>query len=156
MTMILTLILRDARREDVPALVRMLADDDLGRSRDRFEEPLPAAYYDAYDEIAADPNNRLLVAEIDGEIVGTMQLSFLRMLSRKGSMRAEVEAVRVASRLRGKGLGRQMMAQAIEMARARGCVMMQLASNKSRTAAHRFYEQLGFVASHVGMKLALH
>lgn len=155
MTMTLTMILRDARREDVPAIVRMLADDDLGRGREQLAEPLPQAYYDAFDEIAGDPNNRLLVAEFDGEIVGTMQLSFLRILSRQGSTRAEVESVRVASHLRGKGLGRQMMAQAIEMARARGCVAMQLASSNSRIDAHRFYEQLGFVASHVGMKLAL-
>ena len=88
----MTMILRDARRDDVPAIVGMLADDDLGRARDRLEDPLPQAYYDAYDEIAADPNNRLLVAEIDGEIVGTMQLSFLRMLGRQGSTRAEVES----------------------------------------------------------------
>ena len=152
----MTMILRDARRDDVPAIVAMLADDELGATRDRVEDPLQQAYYDAYDEIAGDPNNRLLVAEMDGEIVGTMQLSFLRMLSRKGSISAEVEAVRVASHLRGRGVGRQMMALAIEMARARGCVMMQLASNNSRVDAHRFYEQLGFVASHVGMKLALH
>jgi GNAT superfamily N-acetyltransferase len=152
----MTMILRDARREDVPLIVRMLADDELGAARDKFVDPLPKAYYDAFEEITADPNNRLLVAEIGGEIVGTMQLSFLRMLSRQGSTRAEVEAVRVAGHLRGKGIGRQMMAQAIDMARARGCVMMQLASNNSRVDAHRFYEQLGFVASHVGMKLALH
>jgi GNAT superfamily N-acetyltransferase len=153
--MTLTMILRDARRDDVPAIVRMLADDDLGRSRERLEDPLPQDYYDAYDEIAGDPNNRLLVAEVDGEIVGTMQLSFLRMLSRQGSTRAEVESVRVASHLRGKGVGRQMMALAIDMARTRGCVTMQLASSNSRVDAHRFYEQLGFVASHVGMKLGL-
>jgi GNAT superfamily N-acetyltransferase len=152
----MTMILRDARRDDIPAIVRMLADDELGAARDQVVDPLPQAYYDAFDEIAADPNNRLLVAEIDGEIVGTMQLSFLRMLGRQGATRAEVEAVRVASHLRGTGLGRQMMALAIEIARARGCVQMQLASNKSRVDAHRFYEQLGFVASHVGMKLALH
>ncbi len=151
----MAMILRDARRDDVPTIVRMLADDELGRGREQLEDPLPQAYYDAYEEIAADPNNRLLVAEIDGEIVGTMQLSFLRMLSRKGSMRAEVEAVRIASHLRGKGIGRQMMVLAIDIARARGCVLMQLASNNSRVAAHRFYAQLGFVASHVGMKLAL-
>src|SRR5258707_13934753 len=152
----MTMILRDARRDDLPAIVGMLADDHLGRGRDRVEDPLPQAYYDAYEEIAADPNNRLLVAEIDSEIVGTMQLTFQCGLSSRGAKRAEVEAVRVASHLRGKGIGREMMAQAIAIARARGCAAMQLASNKSRVDAHRFYEQLGFVASHVGMKLALH
>lgn len=152
----MAMILRDARRDDVPAIVAMLADDDLGRGRDRVEDPLPAVYYEAYEEIAADPKSRLLVAELDGEIVGTMQLTFLRGLSRRGAKRADIEAVRVAGRLRGKGIGRQMMAQAIEIAKARGCVMMQLSSHKTRVDAHRFYEQLGFAASHVGMKFALH
>jgi GNAT superfamily N-acetyltransferase len=152
----MTLILRDARDDDIPAIVRMLADDALGAARERVEDPLPKGYYDAHRAIAADPNNRLLVAERGGEIVGTLQLSFLRVLARQGAIRAEIEAVRVASHLRGQGLGREMMVLAIEMARERGCVMMQLASNNSRTDAHRFYEQLGFVASHVGMKLALH
>lgn len=152
----MAMVLRDARRDDVPAIVAMLADDDLGRGRDRVEDPLPAVYYEAYEQIAADPNSRLLVADLDGEVVGTMQLTFLRGLSRRGAKRADIEAVRVASHLRGKGIGRQMMAQVIEIARAHGCVMMQLASHKTRLDAHRFYEQLGFAASHVGMKLALH
>src|SRR5882724_7186559 len=150
------MILRDARREDVPAVVRMLADDALGAARERLEDPLPQPYYDAYEAIARDPNNRLLVAEVDGEVVGTLQLSFLRHISRQGSLRAEIESVRVVGHRRGTGLGRHMIAQAIEIARARGCVMVQLASDVSRTAARRFYERLGFVASHVGMKLALH
>jgi GNAT superfamily N-acetyltransferase len=151
----MTLTLRDARRDEVPTIVRMLADDELGGARDRVEDPLPQAYYDAYEEIERDPNNRLLVAEIDGEIVGTMQLTFLPGLSRRGARHAQVEAVRVASHRRGKGIGQQMMAQAIEIARARGCGIMQLSSHKSRVDAHRFYEQLGFAASHVGMKLPL-
>ena len=151
----LTMILRDARRDDVPAIVAMLADDELGATRDKIVDPLPQAYYDAYDEIAADPNNQLLIAEMDGEIVGTMQLTVLPGLSHRGARHAQIEAVRVASHLRGKGMGRQMMALAIEIARARGCGIMQLSSHKTRMDAHRFYEQLGFVASHVGMKLSL-
>jgi ribosomal protein S18 acetylase RimI-like enzyme len=150
------MILRDARRDDVPAIVRMLADDALGAARERLEDPLPQAYYDAYEAIAGDPSNRLLVAEVDGEVVGTLQLSFLRHISRQGSTRAEIESVRVAGHRRGTGLGREMIGQAIEIARARGCAMVQLASDVSRTDARRFYERLGFVASHVGMKLALH
>lgn len=147
--------LRDARREEVPAIAAMLADDVLGGSRERIEDPLPAAYYAAYEAIAASPANRLLVAELDGEIVGTLQLTFVPGLSRVGAERAQIEAVRIVAHRRGSGLGRQMIAAAIELARARGCTLVELSSSRSRTDAHRFYQGLGFVASHVGMKLTL-
>jgi GNAT superfamily N-acetyltransferase len=147
------LILRDARRDEVPLIIRMLADDALGAARERLEEP--QIYLDAFDRLAADPNNRLLVAEQDGEIVGTLQLTFLHGLSRQGATRALIEAVRVNAPWRGKGVGRRMIEAAIDMARAQGCAMVQLTTDKSRKDAHRFYESLGFVASHEGMKLAL-
>ena len=149
------LILRDARREDVPAIVRMLVDDPLGSTRERYAEPLPQAYYDAFDATAGDPNNRHLIAEVDGKIVGTLHLLFIRGIARMGATRAQIEAVRVAAGERGEGIGRKMIEAAIEMARERGCVLVQLTTDKTRKDAHRFYESLGFVASHEGMKLSL-
>ena len=149
------LVLRDAKRGEVAAIVKMLADDELGRTREEIGDPLPAAYYEAYEELARDPNNRLLVAEIGGEIVGTLQLTFIRGLSRKAARRAQIEAVRVAGPHRGTGLGEQMIRLAIEIARNAGCSIVQLTTDKRRKDAHRFYERLGFVASHEGMKLSL-
>lgn len=149
------IVLRDARRDEVPVIVRLLADDHLGAGREVTAEPLPEGYYDAFEWITADPNNRLLVAERDGEIVGTLQITFVRGLSRIGAWLMLIEAVRVASHLRGQGLGRHIIARAIELARARGCRSVELASHHSRADAQRFYEQLGFTRSHVGMKLAL-
>jgi GNAT superfamily N-acetyltransferase len=147
--------LRDARREDVPAIVRMLADDTLGASREVTIEPLPNAYYVAFDALARDPNNRLLIAERDGETVGTLQITFIVGISRRGAKRALIEAVRVAAPYRGKGFGEEIIRAAIDIARQNGCAMMQLTTDKSRKDAHRFYERLGFVASHEGMKLML-
>ena len=153
--MSMDITLRDARREDVPAIVAMLADDALGAAREVMTEPLPASYYAAFDALARDPNNRLLIAEINGEIVGTLQITFIHGLSRQGAKRALIEAVRVASLHRGKGFGEQIIREAVEMARREGCAMVQLTTDKSRKDAHRFYERLGFVASHEGMKLTL-
>ena len=150
-----TLVLRNAKRGDVAAIVKMLADDELGRTREEISDPLPAAYYEGYEEITRDPNNRLLIAEIDGAIVGTLQLTFIRGLSRKAARRAQIEAVRVAGPQRGTGLGEQMIRGAIEIARKAGCSIVQLTTDKRRKDAHRFYERLGFVASHEGMKLSL-
>jgi GNAT superfamily N-acetyltransferase len=146
---------RPARRTDVPIIVRMLAEDELGAQRERFETPLPLAYYAAFETIQADPNQELIVAELDGEVIGTLQLMYLPSLSYQGGTRAQVESVRVAQGLRGKGIGAEMMKWAIERARQRGCHMMQLTSHKSRTDAHRFYEKLGFTKSHIGMKINL-
>jgi GNAT superfamily N-acetyltransferase len=149
------LTLRDATRADVPAIVHMLADDELGRGREVLSDPLPASYYAAFDALAADPNNRLMIAEQDGAIVGTFQLTFIAGLSRQGARRALIEAVRIARAQRGTGLGAQMIRAAIDIARKEGCTVMQLTTDKRRKDAHRFYERLGFVASHEGMKLDL-
>jgi ribosomal protein S18 acetylase RimI-like enzyme len=127
--------LRAARREDLPALVRLLADDVLGASRERASDPLPEAYGKAFDAIERDPNNELVVAEMNGKVAGMLQLTFIPGISRQGSWRALIEAVRVESTLRSAGLGRKLIALAIERARARGCRMVQLTSDKSRVEA---------------------
>jgi GNAT superfamily N-acetyltransferase len=149
-------VLRSATSADVAALVDLIAADQLGATRDgvRDETDL-AAYTAAFDNIDADPAHLLVVAELAGEVVGTMQLSFLPGLARRGALRAQIEAVRVAQSQRGSGLGAAMMGWAIDEARRRGCALVQLTSDKSRTDAHRFYARLGFVATHEGMKLAL-
>jgi ribosomal protein S18 acetylase RimI-like enzyme len=162
--------LREARKPDVPALVALIAADQLGAMRDGVRDDADlAAYEQAFAAIDADPAHILLVAEITGgsggrpradstatgEVVGTMQLSFLPGLARRGALRAQIEAVRVAESTRGSGLGAAMMTWAIEESRRRGCALVQLTSDKSRADAHRFYERLGFVASHEGMKLKL-
>ena len=149
------LTLRPARRGDVRAIVAMLADDALGGTREDVSEPLPQAYCDAFAEMARDPNNRLLIAEMDGAVVGTLQMTFIRGLSRQGMRRALIEAVRVAASHRGTGIGARIVRAAIDLARAEGCGMVQLTTDKSRKDAHRFYERLGFTASHEGMKLML-
>jgi GNAT superfamily N-acetyltransferase len=146
---------RPARQADVPVIVQMLVEDELGAQRERFETPLPQAYYSAFEAIQADPNQELIVAELEGEVIGTLQLMYLPSLSYQGGTRAQVESVRVAQGLRGKGIGAEMMKWAIERARQHGCHMMQLTSHKSRTDAHRFYEKLGFTKSHIGMKINL-
>lgn len=148
----LVVIFRDARREDVPAIVALLADDHLGAGR---ETGLDDAYWQAFEQIAADPRNRLVVAEADGQVVGTLQLTLLPGLSRHGMLRAQIEAVRVAAQQRGQGLGHAMIEWAIGQARERGCGLVQLTSDKRRLDAVRFYESLGFTASHEGLKLPL-
>ena len=146
---------RLATRRDVPAIVRLLAEDNLGAQRERFETPLPAPYYAAFETIDADPNNELIVAHANGEIIGTLQLMFLPHLSHQGGMRAQVSSVRVAEQFRGQGIGTDMMKWVLERARERGCLLMQLTSSKSRTDAHRFYEKLGFEKTNIGMKIKL-
>ena len=149
------MIVRDAKREDVPAIVAMLADDALGRARERLEDPLPQPYWDAFAAIEADANNRVLVAEIDGAVAACLQLTFIPGLSRLGAERAQIESVRVASAHRGAGLGRRLIEAAIAEARRHGATIVQLTTDKTRADARRFYEGLGFVASHEGMKLSL-
>jgi len=146
---------RTATIEDLPDIVRMLADDFLGKQRERLENPLPESYLKAFRELHADSNNELIVAELDGSIVGTLQLTVTPSLSYQGSKRSSVESVRVDDKFRGQGIGRQMMLWAIERAKEKGCVSMHLTSHGDRKDAHRFYENLGFAASHVGMKLVL-
>lgn len=147
--------IRAAVFDDLLSIIRMLADDFLGQQRERLEDPLPECYIKAFREIDADPNNELIVAELDGEIIGTLQLIFTPSLSHRGSKRCTVESVRVDRELRGRGVGREMMLWAIEHAKNKGCVSMQLTTHNDRTDAHRFYESLGFSKSHVGMKLKL-
>jgi GNAT superfamily N-acetyltransferase len=149
------LLIRDAGLMDLPTIVAMLADDDKGRVRETIGERLDAGYGMAFAAIDTDPNQRLLVAELDGAIVGTLQLSFLPGLSFRGAWRGQIEAVRIASRLRGQGLGGEMILWAIERCRERGCRMVQLTTHASRERAHAFYERLGFERSHIGMKLHL-
>ena len=146
--------IRDAREGDVPSIVSLYADDSLGQARERAVEPLPASYWTAFEAIRTDPRHRLVVID-DGEIAATLQLSFLPHLVRAGTERAQVEAVRVASHRRGAGLGRALLAWAVQEARQRGCGVVQLTTDASRPDAHRVYEGLGFSATHIGMKLAL-
>lgn len=149
------LTVRQATRADLPTIIRLLFDDSLGRAREEYRVPLPDGYVQAFERIDADPRIELVVAELDGDVVGTLQLMFLPHLSHGGGTRAQVEAVRIDSRHRGSGLGTQFMRWAIERARDEDCSVVQLTTNVARTDAHRFYERLGFVPSHVGMKLDL-
>lgn len=146
---------RRATVDDVPAIVQMLADDALGATRERAESPLPQSYYDAFEAINRDPNIELIVADAGGAVIGTVQLTYLPGLSRQGMWRALIEAVRVVSSERGKGIGAAMIQETIARARARGCGLVQLTSDRSREDAQRFYERLGFKRTHVGMKLSL-
>jgi 8-oxo-dGTP pyrophosphatase MutT (NUDIX family)/ribosomal protein S18 acetylase RimI-like enzyme len=144
---------RRATRDDVPAIVELLADDRLGASREDTAEL--ADYLAAFERIDADPAHLLVVADDGRDVVGTLQLSVIPGLSRRGALRAQVEGVRVAGSQRGRGLGEALLLWAVDEARARGCALVQLTTDKSRTDAQRFYERLGFVSSHEGMKLAL-
>ena len=146
---------RRAEPADLPAIIALLADDDLGRTREAPELPLLPAYTDAFAAIQRDPNQVLAVATADGEVVGTLQLTFIPGLSHQGALRAEIEAVRIARARRGQAIGRRMLEWAVAECRARGCGMIQLTTNKARTEAHRFYAGLGFQPSHIGFKLSL-
>jgi GNAT superfamily N-acetyltransferase len=146
--------LRRATADDLPALVALLADDPLGAARETADGDL-APYRRAFELVDGDPAHVLLVAVREEEVVGTMQLSVLPGLARRGASRGQIEAVRVAARARGRGLGAAMIGWAVDESRRRGCGLVQLTTDKSRTDARRFYERLGFVASHEGMKLAL-
>lgn len=148
-------VFRPATAADLPAVVRLLAADPLGARRERVEDPLPPSYADAFEAIASDPNQELVVAEADGGIVGVLQLTFIPSLTYQGSWRCQIEGVRVAESRRGQGLGGQMMGYALERARARHCRMVQLTTDKERPDAIAFYRRLGFVDSHEGMKLHL-
>jgi GNAT superfamily N-acetyltransferase len=144
-----------AKRVDLPSIVRMLADDDLGSRRECDQDPLPESYYAAFEQIDRDPNHELIVAERDGEVIGTLHLMFLPSVSFQGGLRAQVESVRVDKRLQSQGIGSAMMKWAIARAGQRGAHVIQLTTHKTRLDAHRFYERLGFKGSHLGMKLSL-
>lgn len=147
--------IRPATRGDLPAIVEMLANDHLGSKRERFTDPLPDVYCAAFDAIDGDPNNEVVVAERDGKIIGTLQLTLIPNLTYQGGVRALIEGVRVDSTMRSAGIGRILFEWAIEQAKKKGCHMVQLTADKTRPDAHRFYESLGFSATHEGMKLHL-
>lgn len=159
------LTFRQVTREDLSEIVRLLADDFLGATRESYENPLPESYIKAFEEIEADKNNELIIALLsepsasaDGlneNIVGTLQITFTPSISFQGGKRATVESVRVDEKFRGQGIGKELMLWAIERARQENCLSVQLTTNSERQDAHRFYENLGFKSSHLGMKLSL-
>ena len=149
-------MIREARREDVAAIVHLLADDRLGAEREVVSDPPADVYFEAFDRVAADPRNLLAVAEdAGGAVVGTLQMTFIPGLSNQGAELALIEAVRVDSGLRGQGLGQVIIAWALDEARRRGCRFVELFTHASRVDAQRFYERLGFEKSHAGMRRAL-
>lgn len=148
--------IRRATPTDVPHIVQMLANDELGRLREDFRNPLPNSYYKAFDNIANDPNQELVVIENgDGDVIGTLQLSFIQYLTYQGGIRAQIEAVRVHEQYRKKGIGRQLFLWAIERSKEKGAHVVQLTTDKKRPDALEFYKSLGFKDSHEGMKLHL-
>ncbi|RAY13612.1 GNAT family N-acetyltransferase [Actinomadura craniellae] len=146
---------REARREDLPGIVGLLADDPLGSTREEPGTDLPEAYWKAFDAIEKDANNAIIVAEIDGAIAGTFQLTYIPSISHTGGERAQIEGIRVAPEHRGRGIGQIMIDWAIEQARARGCRVVQLTADRQRTNAIRFYQKIGFRPSHMGLKYPL-
>jgi ribosomal protein S18 acetylase RimI-like enzyme len=154
MTAFSAVTIRRARRDDVAAIVAMLADDPLGNAREKIEDPLPPPYFQAFERIERDPNIQLVVAE-DGEgaVVGCLQLCILPGISSQGSSRGLLEDVRVASQCRSRGVGEQLVQWAVAEARANGCKLVELLTHQTRVDAQRFYERLGFQRSHVGMTL---
>ena len=152
----MTLLIRPAAEADLPALIALLAEDMLGRERDDPSLPLDPGYARAFAEIQTRPDQHLMVGELDGEIVATLQLTFLPGLARKGAWRGVIEAVHVRGDQRSQGLGAKLMAWAADTARARGdCPFLQLTTDVRRLDAHRFYEREGFLQSHKGYKLVL-
>lgn len=147
--------IRLAAQADLAAIVRLIADDGLGRGREAAGESPAPCYTAAFAAIERDPNNEFAVMEQDGAVAGCLQLTFIPGLSRQGATRAQIESVRVAKNLRGQGLGRALFEWAIARAKEKDCRLVQLTTDKARAGAHRFYESLGFTASHEGMKLTL-
>jgi GNAT superfamily N-acetyltransferase len=145
--------IRAAVAEDIPAIVGMLADDPLGAQRESPDDLSP--YLTALNRLEADPNQHLVVAEREGRVVGTLQLTIIPGLSRRGATRSIIEGVRIHAEERGSGLGTRLIEWAIDESRRLDCHLVQLTSDNTRTDAHRFYERLGFAASHVGFKLQL-
>ncbi|MFE0347160.1 GNAT family N-acetyltransferase [Streptomyces griseoluteus] len=147
------LSIRPAAPDDIPAIVAMLADDPLGAQRESPDDLTP--YLAAFERLDTDPNQHLVVAVRDGRVIGTLQLTIIPGLSRKGATRSLIEAVRIHADERGSGLGSELIQWAVDTSRHLGCHLVQLTSDKTRTDAHRFYERLGFTASHEGFKLSL-
>jgi ribosomal protein S18 acetylase RimI-like enzyme len=153
--MMIDLAFREATPDDLPAILALIADDQLGQSREDPRLPLDRRYLDAFAAIERDPNQMLVAVEQAGALIGCMQLTFIPGISRRGAWRGHIESVRVARSRRGDGIGTAMFQWAIAECRRRGCSLVQLFTDKSRSDAHRFYERLGFKPSHEGMKLAL-
>jgi GNAT superfamily N-acetyltransferase len=153
-TPLVGLRVRRATRADLPRMLELIADDMLGKNREGVGTDDPV-YDRAFDAIDRDANQYLMLAERDGRVIGMLQLTFIPGLSRRGAWRANIESVRVDSRLRGQGIGAWLIGEALDVARARGCRLAQLTSDKRRTEAHRFYGQLGFSATHEGYKREL-
>lgn len=150
-----SLIFREAEEADLPQLVEMLANDQLGNKREDFSTPINPAYSEVLIKITADPNNELMVVESEGNIVGMLQITFIPYLTHQGSWRCLIEGVRIHKNHRGEGLGTQFFKWAINRAKQKGCKIVQLTSDKQRPDAIRFYKNLGFEASHEGFKLKL-
>ncbi|MCM3293550.1 GNAT family N-acetyltransferase [Paenibacillus sp. MER 180] len=148
-------IFRTATVKDLNKIVQMLADDELGRIRERYEIPLPESYLKAFEAIDSDPNNELIVSCLGEEIIGVLQITFTPHITHQGSWRATIEGVRTASSERGKGIGSKLILWAIERAKERGCHIIQLTTDKKREDAFRFYERIGFEATHEGLKMKL-
>lgn len=146
---------RKATHEDVSNIVRLLADDPLGSAREKYVDPLPSQYYSAFDQINADKNNYLIVAEINKRIIGTLQLTIIPYLTYQGRKRALIEGVRTDVSVRGQGVGKEMLKWAVRKAQDEGCHLVQLTTDKNRPEALEFYKKLGFIASHKGMKFHL-
>ncbi|MBO0322388.1 GNAT family N-acetyltransferase [Muricauda sp. CAU 1633] len=147
-------MIRKAEKEDVPAIVHMLANDTLGKLREAYRDPLPDTYYQAFGNIFNDPNQELVVIENEeSQVIGTLQLSFIQYLTYQGGIRAQIEAVRVHENFRGKGIGKELFKWAISKSEEKGAHVVQLTTDKKRPDALAFYKSLGFTDSHEGMKL---
>ncbi|MFC4912406.1 GNAT family N-acetyltransferase [Actinomadura gamaensis] len=147
---------REATRDDLPFVVRLLANDPIAAGRESVADgTVPDAYFAAFAAIEKDPNNALIVAELDGEIAGCLQLTYIPGLTYTGGERAQIEGVRVAAEVRGRGIGQLMVGWAIEQARTRGCRLVQLTTDRQRPESIRFYQKIGFRPSHMGMKYHL-
>ncbi len=149
------LIFREATTSDLPLIVQMLADDPLGQQRESYTQPLSEAYHAAFNSIVGDPNNQLIVVTLGLQLAGVLQLTLIPSITYQGSWRAQIEGVRIAADYRSQGIGRALLQWAIERARSQGCRLIQLTTDRRRPAAIGFYEELGFEASHYGMKLKL-
>jgi N-acetylglutamate synthase-like GNAT family acetyltransferase len=151
----LNFTIRKAIREDLSQIVKLLANDPLGKQRECYKEPLPEQYYFSFDEINEDKNNYLIIVEDAGKIIGTSQLTIITYLTYQGGKRGQIEGVRIDELYRGRGIGKIMIEWAISKAREIGCHLVQLTMDKQRLETIEFYKKLGFIASHEGLKLHL-
>ena len=150
------LVFRKARKGDIPNIVKMLAEDELGSKREDYKIPLSKSYYDAFQIIFQDKNQELIILEnFNKEIIGKLQLTFIQYLTHQGGLRAQIEAVRIQKKFRGKGFGKRIFKWAIKRSIDKGAHLIQLTTDKQRPDAIKFYKALGFRDSHIGMKLHL-